>query len=68
MKTALNKLTMKNETISRIVLILEIGAIILFHSLKTAPPENDQVVRSLKEPISTQFHASSPTVVLTSVK
>ena len=29
---------MKNETVSRLILVLEIAAIILFHSLKSNPP------------------------------
>jgi hypothetical protein len=58
---------MKNETITRIVLILEIGAIILFHSLKSTPPVNDNHVDAINKPQSIQYQQAAP-LVLTSVK
>jgi hypothetical protein len=58
---------MKNETITRIVLILEIGAIILFHSLKSTPPVNDNHAGAIKNPETIQYQQSAP-LVLTSVK
>jgi hypothetical protein len=59
---------MKNETITRIVLILEIGAIILFHSLKSAPPVGDQVVQGIKEPHPIHVEKMSSPFVLTRLK
>jgi hypothetical protein len=58
---------MKNETITRIVLILEIGAVILFHTLKNNSQENDKVVDNIQTPSSITFE-QSPSIVLTSVK
>jgi|GEM_PF-6298741 len=59
--------TMKNESISRVILILEIGAIILFHSLKNSPPANDKIVRDFSEPHQVTLNHSTQ-VVLTAAK
>jgi hypothetical protein len=60
---------MKNETISRIVLILEIGAIILFHSLKSAPPVNHHhVVQGIKESKPVHIQQVSSPFVYTQLK
>ena len=53
---------MKNETISRVILVLEIAAIILFHSMKSSPTASDEIVHDLKEPThqqSTQLISTS---------
>ena len=55
---------MKNETISRLILILEIGAIILFHSLKSNPPSNQEIVSTLNQTDSISYQ-QPPQIVLT---
>ena len=50
---------MKNETISRLILVLEIAAIILFHSLKSnTTQDHSSVVR--------QDRANTPAIIKTS--
>lgn len=43
------KVTMKNETITRIILVLEIAAIIVFHSLKSQTPVNENIARDFND-------------------
>ena len=40
---------MKNETISRVILVLEIAAIILFHSMKSSPTAGNEIAHDIKE-------------------
>ncbi|MBC7826722.1 MAG: hypothetical protein H7122_03170 [Chitinophagaceae bacterium] len=58
---------MKNETISRLILVLEIAAIILFHSLKSNPPASDKIVRNINEPNPVTLQPTTH-FVLTSTK
>ena len=58
---------MKNETISRLILILEIVAIITFHSVKSNKLPSDKIVTELKEPAPITLQ-QSPQLVLTSAK
>ena len=54
---------MKNETISRLILVLEIAAIILFHSLKSSTTQHpNSVVRQDRE--NTQ--ENTPSIIKTS--
>ena len=57
---------MKNETISRLILVLEIAAIILFHSMKTNPPSGEKIVHDLKEPNPITLQPSTQLVLTTS--
>lgn len=56
---------MKNETISRVILVLEIAAIILFHSLKSSSNDSNKIAHSSKEPNPIVLHQSTQ-LVLTS--
>lgn len=54
---------MKNETISRLILVLEIAAIILFHSFKSNAPTDEKVVRHFSDPASLTFPESSQVIL-----
>jgi hypothetical protein len=56
---------MKNETISRLILVLEIAAIILFHSLKSNTVPEHKIAQDSKDPNPIVFQASSPLVINT---
>jgi hypothetical protein len=59
---------MKNETVSRIILILEIAAIIIFHSLKGTEPTSDKIARTPREHKLITLQQQPTQVVFTSVK
>jgi len=60
---------MKNETITRLILVLEIAVIILFHSLKSNTPPVSQIAGETNEPnhnihqTSAPFQRSTPLVL-----
>lgn len=54
---------MKNETISRLILVLEIAAIILFHSLKSNTVSTSEIARDTKEPTPNIHQTSTPLVL-----
>ena len=55
---------MKNETISRLVLVLEIAAIILFHSLRSnSTTEHNSIARDGKKPTPVVIQTSAPLVL-----
>ena len=60
---------MKNETLNRLILVLEIAAIILFHSFKSSTPSVSEMARDTKDLVpdshqtSAPFHVSNPLVL-----
>ena len=57
---------MKNETINRLILVLEIAAIIFFHSLRiNSQAEQNNVAKEEKAPTPAIIQTSSPLVVHT---
>ena len=51
---------MKNETLSRLILVLEIVAIILFHSFKSNTPSVSEITRDARDPIPSVHQMSEP--------
>ena len=51
---------MKNETLSRLILVLEIAAIILFHSFKSDTPPVSELTRDVQQPIPSIHQTSAP--------
>ena len=57
---------MKNETISRLILVLEIAAIILFHSLKSnTTTDHNHIAQDGKKPTPVVIQTSAPLVIHT---
>ena len=57
---------MKKESISQLILILEIGAVIVCHSLKSSPPSNHEIVRNLKQTDTISFQQPAQLVLIAS--
>lgn len=57
---------MKNETISRLILVLEIAAIILFHSLKSNSTGEEKIVRDIASPAPATLQQSAHFAVTSS--
>ena len=57
---------MKNETISRLILVLEIAAIILFHSLKSSTTtDHNNIAQDGREQTPVIIQTSAPLVIHT---
>jgi len=55
---------MKNETITRVILILEIGAVIFFHTLKSNSSVEDKIIHHFNQPDTIAFEQVSHVILI----